>query len=378
MFSSENSQGNKVVFEPDLLQEAKRNGIYMDWEANGLRLPTGNEWEIAARGGLKNKKYPWGDQYPGTQLANWYVGPGMPNSTTEVGSYLPNGFGLFDMAGGVSEFVWDDKLVPEARRISMIKDNLTIRGGTWNSGWKPEVSFGSEIRLSSSGPVGFRIVKGSGFLPERGAPVVGAPEDVPGGLVNYIALLVEVRKEIVAAESELLALLEEGRKKESEVKELKGKLKSLEEELAELNRKLKACEESGGLKRAELSELENRILSKEMELIAVKGELSGVRKSLKDADCEVEKVEERMEYLKKEMKESDGKLKTAHTPGWHYAPGYGWLWTSPKHYPQIYSNSRQGWVYYEQGTSEPWLYYDYGTQQWEEWFVDGTLFSSSN
>ena len=115
-----------------------------------------------------------------------------------------------------------------------------------------------------------------------------------------------------------------------------------------------------------------------MELIAVKGELSGVRKSLKDADCEVEKVEERMEYLKKEMKESDGKLKTAHTPGWHYAPGYGWLWTSPKHYPQIYSNSRQGWVYYEQGTSEPWLYYDYGTQQWEEWFVDGTLFSSSN
>ena len=224
----------------------------------------------------------------------------------------------------------------------------------------------------------FELYRHADDLPERGAPVVGAPEDVPGGLVNYIALLVEVRKEIVAAESELLALLEEGRKKESEVKELKGKLKSLEEELAELNRKLKACEESGGLKRAELSELENRILSKEMELIAVKGELSGVRKSLKDADCEVEKVEERMEYLKKEMKESDGKLKTAHTPGWHYAPGYGWLWTSPKHYPQIYSNSRQGWVYYEQGTSEPWLYYDYGTQQWEEWFVDGTLFSSSN
>ena len=38
---------------------------------------------------------------PGLNLQNWYVGAGMPNSTTEVATYLPNGYGLYDMAGGV-------------------------------------------------------------------------------------------------------------------------------------------------------------------------------------------------------------------------------------------------------------------------------------
>ena len=87
---------------------------------------------------------------------------------------------------------------------------------------------------------------------------------------------------------------------------------------------------------------------------------------------------ERMEHLREEIKDSPNKLKTAHTRPRHYAPGYGWLWTSPKHYPQIYSNARQGWVYYEQGTMEPWLYYDYQLEQWEEWFLDAPFFSSSN
>ena len=56
-------------------------------------------------------KYPWGNEY-GTKLANWYVGAGMPNSTTEVATYLPNGYGLYDMAGGVYEMTWDDNLKP--------------------------------------------------------------------------------------------------------------------------------------------------------------------------------------------------------------------------------------------------------------------------
>jgi formylglycine-generating enzyme required for sulfatase activity len=71
------------------------------------RLPTEAEWEYAARGGTQTK-YWWGDQ-PAQGMANC-KGCSEPYDATQpmkVGSYKPNPFGLYDMGGGVSQWVAD-------------------------------------------------------------------------------------------------------------------------------------------------------------------------------------------------------------------------------------------------------------------------------
>ncbi len=63
-----------------------------------IRLPTPDEWEIAARGGIKAAHYPWGWGFPKGQAVFDERGP------RRVRSFDANGYGLFDMAGNVAEW----------------------------------------------------------------------------------------------------------------------------------------------------------------------------------------------------------------------------------------------------------------------------------
>jgi sulfatase modifying factor 1 len=109
---------------------------YAKWR--GKRLPTEAEWECAARGGLAGMRYVDGNTLDSSKVNFTRTGR---KGTAPVGSYPPNGYGLYDMAGNVQEWVADRydagyyKTSPAENPRGPEHGKLrVIRGGGWYTG----------------------------------------------------------------------------------------------------------------------------------------------------------------------------------------------------------------------------------------------------
>ena len=169
-------------------QEMIKNPGVMDY-----RLPSEVEWEYAARGGHLMTLYPWGSYYTRNQEGNYvanfkpargnYVSDSQNNITTlRVANFLPNSYGLYDMAGNVAEWTsnaYDESAYeimsdfsPDFQYDAKPDDQpamkrKVIRGGSWKDiAYYIQVSTRSfEYQDSAKSYIGFRCVR-STFKPK--------------------------------------------------------------------------------------------------------------------------------------------------------------------------------------------------------------------
>ncbi len=167
--------------ELPVVQVSYRDALaYADWA--GKQLPSEAQWEYAARGGLWGAEFAWGDvlEPGGRRMANYWDGDfpwrnakGHPVGPSVPGSYPPNGYGLFDVCGGVWEWTCDifqavrehlatsepDRPEPPSSSPCCAPDSATLPG--------PATSPNPASNSDSGQPranFAVRVIKGGSFL----------------------------------------------------------------------------------------------------------------------------------------------------------------------------------------------------------------------
>lgn len=159
--------------------------LYAEWA--GKQLPTEAEWEYAARGGLSDAEFAWGDELlpAGRQMANVWLGqfPSFDErypangQTTQIGSFPANGFGIYDMIGNVWEWTVDNwssvhgpqaksgccRDTPNSRQLKVLKGGSKLCSTNYCRRYRPAARQPQSVDTSSC-HIGFRCVR-------RAAPI---------------------------------------------------------------------------------------------------------------------------------------------------------------------------------------------------------------
>lgn len=173
-----NSSVDKRLDHPTVHVSWRDAQAYANW--CGKRLPTEAEWEFAARGGLHQKRFPWGDSLTpgGKHRCNIWQGKFPKRNTKQDGflgtcpvdTFEPNGYGLYNMTGNVWEWCadWfsptyrqqDDRHNPQGPPMGTAK---VMKGGSYLCHKSYCNRYRNSARTSntpdsSTGHMGFRLV----------------------------------------------------------------------------------------------------------------------------------------------------------------------------------------------------------------------------